>query len=827
MVICIIATTKEGSGNGALFQNENFQGIKIMDNSIDFLRDEVRNGFYIPTAIKQAWSATLDVLNKIDSICEKHGIRYFADWGSFLGAVRHGGFIPWDDDLDICMLRDDYDKFRQVADEELPENFVIHDYERKDNHWLFLARVVNNSKMCFDFEYLNEHNNFPWLAGVDIFIKDYLYEDEEKEKSRCNEILNILAVADGIIDGQINKNAVLQKLNEFSAKYNTKFPKLNPDKKSEREVAVSLYRLAEKQMARVKPGDTHRVGQIFPWVIKYGSGAGETKSWYEKSIRLPFENTTIPVPACYNTVLTKRYGDYCTVKKNWDGHNYPFFEGQKKEMEEISGESFGGYKFDPKILERDVPDKSNSLKTIAKECVSELKRMLADAGKICAGSELTAETFDEVTKTVGDIQQLAADLGTLTENVKGTDRDCTVKLVGALQSLCDALWEDYIKVKEKGESGATEETAANNAEADFYKSRNALDKVEQSVKENILDRKEILFLPIGIREWKAFEDLYEKEISDPDTDVYVVPLPLLKKNFVGEVNMTDEEIAESAHMSEYPGELSCIDFRNYDLEMHTPDVVYIQNPYDEANPCHTVPPYFYASNVRKYADNVVYVPIAPTAEFTQDDGSDMYNMCHYVTAPAVIAADKVLVQSENIRSLYIDVLSSFAGQETEDVWKKKIEVADKYIEALTETLGEKADNKSDSEAGDNRKKKLLVCIGANELLESTERGISLTEALNSKLEILKESADNIDVSISLYPEDKEEWLKVQDSLAKEIFDAMDSAVSKGYIKATFEDSKDADAIAQEYDAYYGSPSPFVPAFSVIGKPVMIADFGMT
>ena len=95
------------------------------------------------------------------------------------------------------------------------------------------------------------------------------------------------------------------------------------------------------------------------------------------------------------------------------------------------------------------------------------------------------------------------------------------------------------------------------------------------------------------------------------------------------------------------------------------------------------------------------------------------------------------------------------------------------------------------------------------------------------MEILKESADNIDVSISLYPEDKEEWIKAQDSLAKEIFDAMDSAVSKGYIKATFEDSKDADAIAQEYDAYYGSPSPFVPAFSVIGKPVMIADFGMT
>ena len=105
-----------------------------MDRSIDFFRDEVRNGFYIPTAIKQAWAATLDVLENIDKICTKHGIRYFADWGTALGAVRHGGYVPWDDDLDICMLRDDYEKFRQVADEELPDNYVIHDYERKENH---------------------------------------------------------------------------------------------------------------------------------------------------------------------------------------------------------------------------------------------------------------------------------------------------------------------------------------------------------------------------------------------------------------------------------------------------------------------------------------------------------------------------------------------------------------------------------------------------------------------------------------------------------------------------------------------------------------------
>ena len=107
-------------------------------HDIDFFRDEIRNGFYIPTAIKQSWAAGLDVLSEIDKICEKHSITYYADWGSYLGVVRHGGFVPWDDDLDICMRRDDYQKFREVADTELPGHFTIHDYKSKEDHWLFL-----------------------------------------------------------------------------------------------------------------------------------------------------------------------------------------------------------------------------------------------------------------------------------------------------------------------------------------------------------------------------------------------------------------------------------------------------------------------------------------------------------------------------------------------------------------------------------------------------------------------------------------------------------------------------------------------------------------
>ena len=749
-----------------------------MNRSIDFFRDEVRNGFYIPTAIKQAWAATLDVLETIDEICKKHGIRYYADWGTALGAVRHGGYVPWDDDLDICMLRDDYEKFRQVADEELPANYVIHDYERKENHWLFLARVVNNSKMCFDISYLDTHNNFPYLAGIDIFIKDYLYEDDEKEKARDSEIMNLLAKAENYINDE-----------------------------EKRDRAVELYKAAEEKMARLKPEESNLVGQIFPWVLKNGNRVGENKSLYEKIIRLPFEDMTIPMPARYNEMLRKRYGDYCVLKKVWDGHNYPFFEGQKKEMEELSGQSLSRFIFDEAMLKRIAPDKSGSLKTIAKECLAEMKRMLA----------VVESLPDDLTQAVANLQQLAADFGTLTENVKGEKRPCTLNVVNALQAFCDALWEECNAIGNL-EGDMASDGKKEDGKALFSQSRAALDKVAAAVKENIYDRKEVLFLSIGPREWKSFDKYYQMAISDKKTDVFVVPLPLMKKTFLGTINMSDEEIANATCLKDYPSTLDYADWTNYDISMHAPETVYIHNPYDGANPCLTVPSSFYAENVRKYADEVIYVPIADTAEIGAEDKTDIYNMGHYVTAPGVVYADIVYVQSDNIKRRYVEVLTVFAGEETKDIWENKIRVRDAIIDS-GQSCKAYVDN-SHAYAEQNVKK-LLFCIGANELMECEG---SFAELLNNKLEIIRNAGDKLKVSVLLYPSPNESFEGSDADIYGDILDILHKSEKEGIIEIVSASPCRADDVAREYDAYYGSASAFVPAFAVAGKPVMIADF---
>ncbi len=67
----------------------------------------------------------LEILKSIDLICQKHSIKYWRDAGTLLGAVRHNSFMPWDDDLDICMTRPEYEKFMAVCSEELPDNIFL------------------------------------------------------------------------------------------------------------------------------------------------------------------------------------------------------------------------------------------------------------------------------------------------------------------------------------------------------------------------------------------------------------------------------------------------------------------------------------------------------------------------------------------------------------------------------------------------------------------------------------------------------------------------------------------------------------------------------
>lgn len=769
----------------------------------DYFKDEVRCGFFVPTAIKQAWAASLTVLGEIDRICTKYNIRYFADWGTMLGAVRHGGFVPWDDDLDICMLREDYDRFREVADRELPAEFAIHDFRRKENHWLFLSRVVNRNQICYEDEHLLKYHNFPYIASVDIFVKDYQYRDVDKERERCDEVMKLVTVADEIVENRIDESIKKHWLNEFENKYGIILDRRLDNISLGRE----LYGIAEMQLARTKAEESDNIEQIFPWGLKGAKGL--PKEYYDDVIRLPFENTTIPVPAVYNTMLKNRYGNFLKVCKIWDGHQYPYFEAQRDNLQAVADFKLPEFEYDKSMLrENQLPmEDTSSFKHFTNEYLNAISQLT---------NELCENTLVDISQTANyllECQQLAVDLANLIEQVKGEKSDAAINVVGALSAYCDALFGLY-GLLEKGDYDAAHVQSA------CELIRKTLADTAQNVKAWIAERRVVLFLATAPERWNTFEGLYNYYASQNDVDIYVLALPLLAKDIYGNVIENNQDILKSSKEELYPEYVNISDWTKFDISLYRPDTIYIQDVYDAQNPCLTIPAQFYSDKLQKYTHKLICVQQFAMDDFNKQDHCDWHNMKYYVTMPGVIRADQILVQSEQIKEMYIEKLVEFVGEETRSLWENKISV-----DLITYGNSDKTGKYNCSTTSSGLKKKIAYCIGANELLEHKD---IITDRIMERMKIFEDNNEKIDLCIVMYPSNTMLDLNVISELNQKILDALDEYSRKEWCDIINYNPNEWDMVAKkivgECDAYYGSPSPLSNLFVCERKPVMISSY---
>ena len=539
-----------------------------------FLLDEVRCGFLVPSAIKQAWAAELEVLMEIDRVCRKHNIQYFADWGTLLGTVRHGGFIPWDDDLDIVMKRADYEKFMSVARFDMEEGFDVQTFRNQKDFWLFMGKVVGKNRFCFEKEHLRRFHNFPYIACVDIFVLDYVYRDPEKEEKRRTLCKYMLGVADAIVEGRLSTDERQKSLNiirEMSGKQ-------VGDIADPVRMGRYLYGEVEKIFAEVPEQEADMLTQLFPWGLK-GNGLHFPKEYYEKAIYLPFECTTMPVPYVYDKMLRMRYGEYMKVVKDAGAHNYPFFEGQKANLQKVLDFELPEFKFQKEMLQR-------STEELVSKGTDELWRMQELLEQVC-NVEQTAELLQ-------NSQQLAVDLGTLLEQMLGEGTE----IVHLLEQYCEVLYLLYEAIMADGHKDTScEMTACNGSDLGLLENLKTLQRKVDVELEQVLCRKTMLFLPVMAKDWDGLRGLWETAVKDENCDVYVIPLPYYYKDYDGSA----KEILSD--MAEFPNEVGTVDYRlltaEY-LEMLHPEFIIIQNPYDAWNPVFSVPEIFYSHNLRKY-----------------------------------------------------------------------------------------------------------------------------------------------------------------------------------------------------------------------------------
>ena len=118
-------------------------------------------------------------------------------------------------------------------------------------------------------------------------------------------------------------------------------------------------------------------------------------------------------------------------------------------------------------------------------------------------------------------------------------------------------------------------------------------------------------------------------------------------------------------------------------------------------------------------------------------------------------------------------------------------------------------------------KKMLYCIGINELVEHKER---FAEAVNERMSVFDDAGDSIEVAVTYFPGDKSQWDSVNDKLSDEIFAIVEKQVGAGKVSVLDAESMKPAEVAESFDAYYGSPSPYVVEFISAKKPVMLCDY---
>ena len=339
------------------------------------------------------------------------------------------------------------------------------------------------------------------------------------------------------------------------------------------------------------------------------------------------------------------------------------------------------------------------------------------------------------------------------------------------------------------------------------------------------DRKEIVFLPYKASMWDSLESVWKAADADPDCDAYVIPIPYFDKNPDGSFR---EEHYEG---DQYPAYVPVTRYDEYDLEARRPDVIYIHNPYDECNHVTSVHPYFYSKNLRNFTDKLVYIPYFILGEIEPDNQAAIDGMKHFCFTPGTIYAHQVIVQSENMRQIYINEYIKAAkemGLPGEHVDRKFLEKKflgtgspkiDKVLNTKKEDLEIPAEWLKVIEKPDGSWKKIVFYnTSVSALLQHGEKMLRKMEAV---FEIFKENQDEVALLWRPHPLIQATVESMRPGLWEAYKEIKNKYIAEGW--GIYDDTADMDRAVVLSDAYYGDGSSVVALYKRTSKPILIQD----
>lgn len=596
----------------------------------DFFYDEVRNGFYIPAIMKKAWGAEMLILSEIDRICRKHGIAYYLGYGTLLGAVRDATFIPWDDDVDIMMFREDIEAFRRIAKEELPEELEFLSIEEDSSFRGMNAVVCSNAKR-FNEDCFKKYHGYPFSAFVDIFALDAISDWQDKEKKRRAFLSLLYQIRGEIWETGTCSEESLQVLRDTEAYYS-----ISSARESSLEGRVGV--LIEKVYQFFNGEESSRVASI---PIYFLHNASYPREVFHRVQYLPFCGAEFPTASNWESLLTSEYGNYRRVVKAGGEHNYPYFKEQENNIEKELGEDWG---FHYHITNEDL----------CRPEIESFRDVILHAVEMLYEGTREAQQYDEkrekeeVDARLSMLQEMALSIGNRMERKYGEGKQS----VSILEEYCELLYRLHV-VEQDEKEGAEKETLFKTL---FHLLENLREVVEKDA------RREIVFLPHSLQAFSSIRPLVDAFLREEGIEVKIMPIPYYDVLLDGSFSEPHDE--GGAFPEGYP----ITDYTKYSFAEELPDSIVLCSPYDAFNASWTVDPFFYSKNMQRFTSKLIYIPWFVTDEIdpkNPEDGKAFYNMCYYVTVPGVFHADYTLVQSEGMKAAYLEKISQFLEQERE------------------------------------------------------------------------------------------------------------------------------------------------------------------
>lgn len=291
-----------------------------------FLDEEERCGFRVSSDMKKIWAVELDLFDEFVRVCDKYGLKFYADGGTLLGVLRHRGFIPWDDDIDVTMMRSDYNKLCEIAGTEFKAPYFFQTSSTDVDCHFHHAKLRNSETTAVtEIEIPKKYNQGIW---IDIFPLDVI-PDDEKELERFTD--DIFAIQGKIVLHRTyifryeNKtgHGAISFLKHFLKHLYIKYiwARFNTVETICNQIDSVLQRYDGTDGKRV--ANLSMTWQVIPRRMFW------QRCWYDGTRSGDFEMFTMPIPPQAEKIMELQYGDWHKMVQGTACHLPKIFDTEK------------------------------------------------------------------------------------------------------------------------------------------------------------------------------------------------------------------------------------------------------------------------------------------------------------------------------------------------------------------------------------------------------------------------------------------------------------------------------------------------------------------